>query len=47
MNAGKFKDPLCYLCHTGTVIASWFLTQEVADLNTLSTKYSTKSVDFT
>ena len=26
----EFKDPACHMCLTGTVIASWSLTQEVA-----------------
>ena len=30
MNWAQFKDPLCYLCLLGTVVASWTLTQEVA-----------------
>ena len=33
MNCGHFKDPVCYLCLTGAVVASWSLTQEVAGLN--------------
>ena len=26
---GSFKDPVCYMCLIGAVIASWSLTQEV------------------
>ena len=36
MNWGQFKDPLCYLCFPDPVVASWFLTQEVAGSNTIS-----------
>ena len=35
MNWIQFKDPLCYLCLTGTVVASWSLPQVVADSNNL------------
>ena len=38
MNWGQLKDPLCYLCLAGVVIASWFLTKEVAGRNTLVAK---------
>ena len=30
MNWGQFKDPVCYMCISGTVIVPWSLTQEVA-----------------
>ena len=30
INLTQFKDPLCYLCLAGTVVAPWALTQEVA-----------------
>ena len=30
MNWAQFKDPLCYLCLAGTVVAFWSLTQDVA-----------------
>ena len=33
MNLGKFKDPISYMCLAGTVVASWFLTWEVAGSN--------------
>ena len=35
MNWGQFKDPVCYLCVAGTVVASWPLMQEVVGLNNL------------
>ena len=35
MNWVQFKDPLCYLCLAGAVVASWSLTQEIADSNNL------------
>ena len=33
MNWAQFKDPFCYLCLAGAVVASWSLTQEVAGSN--------------
>ena len=30
MNWAQFKDPVSQMCLTGTVVASWSLTQEVA-----------------
>ena len=30
INHDQFKDPVCYLCLAGAVVASWSLTQEVA-----------------
>ena len=30
MNWRQFKDPIFHMCLAGTVIVSWFLTQEVA-----------------
>ena len=33
-NKVHFKDPLCYLCFSGTVVACWFITQEEASSNT-------------
>ena len=30
----EFKDPLCYQCFSCTVVASIFLTQEIAGSNT-------------
>ena len=35
MNWAQFKDPLFYLCLAGAVVASWSLTQDVADSNNL------------
>ena len=29
MNWAQFKDPHCYLCLHGTMVAFWFITQEV------------------
>ena len=37
MNWGQIKDPLCYLCHVGSVVTFSSLTEEVADSNNLST----------
>ena len=51
MNKVHFKDPLCYLCLPGAVVAFWFVKQEVAGSNTpFLQKYvsnSTDSVDST
>ena len=51
MNWAQFEDPLAHLCLAGAVVAFWFVTQEVACLNTdFLQKYfsnSTDSVDFT
>ena len=51
MNMVYFKDPFCYLCLPGAVVASWFVTQEVPGSNTpFLQKYfsnSTDSVDST
>ena len=33
MNQGQFKDPLCYLCLSGTVVKSQSVTQEVVGTN--------------
>ena len=33
MNWGQFKDPLCYLCLIGPVVAPWSLTPDVAGSN--------------
>ena len=30
INWTQFKDPLCYPCLAGTVVAPWALTQEVS-----------------
>ena len=35
MNWGQLKGPLCYLCLTGAVVASWFLTQGEEGWNSL------------
>ena len=32
MNWVQFKDPLCYLCLAGPVVAFWGLTQAIAGL---------------
>ena len=29
----QFKDSVSHMCLTGTVVASWFVTQEVASSN--------------
>ena len=33
MNWAQFKDPVSHMCLVSAVVASWSLTQEVADLN--------------
>ena len=33
MNWSRFKDPVSHMCLAGTVVASWFSTQETAGLN--------------
>ena len=33
MNWGQIKDPVAHMCLVGAVVASWLLTQEVADSN--------------
>ena len=46
INWAEFKDPHCYLCLHGTVVACWFITQEVWGSNTPFCKNnSTDSVD--
>ena len=30
MNWDQFKDPVSHLCFPGTMVASWFLMQEMA-----------------
>ena len=35
MNWAQFKDPFCYMCLAGTVVASWSLRQKVGGLNNL------------
>ena len=34
MNWAQFKDPHCYLCLHGAVLACWFSTQKIGGLNT-------------
>ena len=36
MNWAQFKDPVSHMCLAGAVIASWSLTQEVADANSFT-----------
>ena len=36
MNSGQFKDPVSHMFLAGTVVASWFLTQELAGSNPLT-----------
>ena len=47
MNWAQFKDPHCYLCLHGAVLACWFITQEVGGSNTpfFAKIISTDSVD--
>ena len=46
MNKVHFKDPLCYLCLPGAVVAFWFVTQEVEGSNTaFLQKYFSNSTD--
>ena len=33
MNWSRFKDPVSHMCLAGSVVASWFSTQETAGLN--------------
>ena len=33
MNWSRYKDPVSHMCLAGTVVASWFSTQETAGLN--------------
>ena len=46
MTWGQFKDPLCYLCLAGAVVASWSLTQEVAGLNTFTVMTNIFVIEF-
>ena len=39
MNCGQFRDPAYHMCHAGTVVASWSLTQEMTGLNPFNNKY--------
>ena len=34
MNWAELKDPVSHICLAGTVVACWFVPQEVAGLNT-------------
>ena len=46
MSWAQFKDPHWCLCLHGSVVAHWFITQEVEVLNTaFLRKNSTDSVD--
>ena len=38
MNCAQFKDPASHMCLSGTVVASWSPTQEVADLSPFNDK---------
>ena len=40
MNGAQFKDPVSHICLAGTVVASWSLTQEVADSSPFNDKIS-------
>ena len=33
MNWAQFKDPVSHMCLAGSVVASWYLTQQVAGSN--------------
>ena len=49
MNWFQFKDPVSHTCLAGAVIASWSLTQEVADLSRFTEKaniFVTESSEF-
>ena len=37
MNWARFKDPVSHMCLSGTVVAFWSLTQEVAGLSPFTT----------
>ena len=39
MNWAQFKDLVSHVCLAGTVIASWFLTQEVTGSSLFNDKY--------
>ena len=39
MNWAQFKDPASHMSLAGTVVESWFLTQEVAGLSPFSDNY--------
>ena len=39
MNCGQFKDPVSHMCHAGTVVASWSLTQKMTGLNPFNNRY--------
>ena len=39
MNWAQFKDPASHICLTGSVVASWSLTQKVAGSSPLNFKY--------
>ena len=39
MKWAQFKDPVAHMCLAGTVVASWYLTQEVAGSSSFNNKY--------
>ena len=39
VNWAQFKGPVLHTCLAGTVVASWSLTQEVADSSPFNDKY--------
>ena len=39
MNWAQFKDPVSHMYLAGTVVASWFLTQEIAGSSPFNDKY--------
>ena len=39
MNWAQFKDPVSHMCLAGTVVESWFLTQEVAGSSPFNDNY--------
>ena len=46
MNWSQFKYPVCHMCLSGAVVASWSLTQEVAGSNIFVTEFSVFSDTF-
>ena len=38
MNWDQLKDPVCHMCLTGAVVASWSLTQEAAGSSPFTVK---------
>ena len=43
MNLAQFKDPVSHMCRTGTVVASWSFTHEVAGLSPFNDKHLGKT----